>query len=286
MVGRSRLRDMRTCWRMKPAISVARCMRTLCKATGRTCRFFKTRSTRRRPIWRKPKSLLRRASSRIQKPQEPAALGWLFAAIAKISWGQLRYNSSSMAASQQRNIPAPNEVIFRRLLLGWFAQSQRKLPWRGATDPYHVLVSEIMLQQTAWLWCKERYTKFMAQFPSAERLANAREATVLAAWSGLGYYRRARALHGAAKEIVRRRSFPRSVPELMELPGVGRYTAAAVASIAFSEPVAVVDGNVKRVIDRLVNQKSQPQRPKRRITTGRLPAGSWTDRVPATLIRQ
>src|SRR6185503_3914243 len=100
--------------------------------------------------------------------------------------------------------------------------------------------------------------KFIAQFPSAERLANAIEATVLAAWSGLGYYRRARALHGAAKEIVRRRSFPRSVPDLMELPGVGRYTASAVASIAFSEPVAVVDGNVKRVIDRLVNRKTQP----------------------------
>jgi A/G-specific adenine glycosylase len=148
--------------------------------------------------------------------------------------------------------------MFRRLLLGWFAQSQRKLPWRGATDPYHVLVSEIMLQQTRVAVVQERFTKFVAQFPSAERLANAREATVLAAWSGLGYYRRARALHAAAKEIVRRGSFPRSVAELMELPGVGRYTASAVASIAFSEPVAVVDGNVKRVIDRLVNRKTQP----------------------------
>ena len=148
--------------------------------------------------------------------------------------------------------------MFRRLLLGWFAQSQRKLPWRGATDPYHVLVSEIMLQQTRVAVVQERFTKFVAQFPSAERLANAREATVLAAWSGLGYYRRARALHAAAKEIVRRGSFPRSAPELMELPGVGRYTASAVASIAFGEPVAVVDGNVKRVIDRLVNRKTQP----------------------------
>lgn len=148
--------------------------------------------------------------------------------------------------------------MFRRLLLGWFAQAQRKLPWRGATDPYHVLVSEIMLQQTRVAVVQDRFTKFVAQFPSAERLANAREATVLAAWSGLGYYRRPRALHAAAKEIVRRGSFPRSVPELMELPGVGRYTASAVASIAFGEPVAVVDGNVKRVIDRLVNRRTQP----------------------------
>jgi A/G-specific adenine glycosylase len=148
--------------------------------------------------------------------------------------------------------------MFRRLLLGWFAQSQRKLPWRGATDPYHVLVSEIMLQQTRVAVVQDRFIKFVAQFPSAERLANAREATVLAAWSGLGYYRRARALHAAAKEIVRRGSFPRSVPDLMELKGVGRYTASAVASIAFGAPVAVVDGNVKRVIDRLVNRKSGP----------------------------
>lgn len=144
--------------------------------------------------------------------------------------------------------------MFRRLLLAWYQESQRKLPWRGATDPYHILVSEIMLQQTRVAVVEERYRKFLAQFPSAERLARAKEATVLAAWSGLGYYRRARALHGAAKEIVRRGSFPRTAPELMELPGVGRYTAAAVASISFGEPVAVVDGNVKRVIDRLVNR--------------------------------
>jgi len=146
--------------------------------------------------------------------------------------------------------------MFRRLLLRWYGESQRKLPWRGAADPYHILVSEIMLQQTRVAVVEERYTKFIAQFPTVERLARAKEATVLAAWSGLGYYRRARALYGAAKEIVRRGSFPRSTPELMELPGVGRYTAAAVASIAFGEPVAVVDGNVKRVLDRVVTRDS------------------------------
>jgi len=146
--------------------------------------------------------------------------------------------------------------MFRRLLLAWYQKSQRKLPWRGATDPYHILVSEIMLQQTRVAVVEERYRKFIAQFPSAERLARAKEATVLAAWSGLGYYRRARALHAAAKEIVRRGSFPRATPELMELPGIGRYTAAAVSSIAFGEPVAVVDGNVKRVIDRIVNHNA------------------------------
>src|SRR5947209_2909566 len=166
-----------------------------------------------------------------------------------------------MAVAQQEDIAGRDKVVFRRLLLAWYQESQRKLPWRGATDPYHILVSEIMLQQTRVAVVEERYRKFIAQFPSADRLARAKEATVLAAWSGLGYYRRARALHGAAKEVVRCGSFPRTTPELMELPGVGLYTAAAVASIAFGEPVAVVDGNVKRVIDRIANHKAADSSP-------------------------
>jgi A/G-specific adenine glycosylase len=166
-----------------------------------------------------------------------------------------------MSVAQPRNIAGMDKAVFRRLLLTWYEKSQRKLPWRGASDPYHILVSEIMLQQTRVAVVEERYRKFIAQFPSAERLARAKEATVLAAWSGLGYYRRARALHGAAKEVVWRGSFPRMTTELMELPGVGRYTAAAVASIAFGEPVAVVDGNVKRVIDRIVNHKAADSSP-------------------------
>jgi A/G-specific adenine glycosylase len=166
-----------------------------------------------------------------------------------------------MSVAEPRDIAGMDKAVFRRLLLTWYEKSQRKLPWRGATDPYHILVSEIMLQQTRVAVVEERYRKFIAQFPSADRLARAKEATVLAAWSGLGYYRRARALHGAAKEVVQRGSFPRTTTELMELPGVGRYTAAAVASIAFGEPVAVVDGNVKRVIDRLVNHKAADSSP-------------------------
>src|SRR5579871_2915403 len=96
-----------------------------------------------------------------------------------------------MATSQQRSNLRLDKAMFRRLLLAWYQKSQRKLPWRGATDPYHILVSEIMLQQTRVAVVEERYRKFIAQFPSAERLARAKEATVLAAWSGLGYYRRA-----------------------------------------------------------------------------------------------
>jgi A/G-specific adenine glycosylase len=153
-------------------------------------------------------------------------------------------------------INAGDAARFRQRLLRWFQEHQRTLPWRGETDPYRILVSEIMLQQTRVAVVEDRYRKFVAQFPSAARLARAKEATVLAAWSGLGYYRRARALHRAAREVVRHGSFPATAAELVELPGVGRYTAAAVASIAFGEPVAVVDGNVKRVIDRVVERPS------------------------------
>ena len=140
---------------------------------------------------------------------------------------------------------------FRKRLLGWFDRNQRKLPWRGETDPYRILLSEIMLQQTRVAVVEERYKLFLEQFPTVKQLAQASEESVLAAWSGLGYYRRARSLHAAAKMIVQTSGFPRRAIELADLPGVGRYTAAAVASIAFGEPVAVVDGNVERVIGRI-----------------------------------
>jgi len=140
---------------------------------------------------------------------------------------------------------------FRQRLLGWFDREQRRLPWRGQRDPYRILVSEIMLQQTRVAVVEERYKLFLRQFPTLERLARAREQTVLAAWSGLGYYRRARSLHDAAKTITENGVFPGTASQLRELPGVGRYTANAVASIAFGEPVPVVDGNVKRVLRRL-----------------------------------
>src|SRR6476661_8238118 len=119
-----------------------------------------------------------------------------------------------MAVSQHKNISAPDEAMFRRRLLAWYGKNQRKLPWRGETDPYRILVSEIMLQQTRVAVVEDRYRKFVAQFPSVERLARARDETVLAAWSGLGYYRRARALHQAAKEIAARGAFPAAADEL------------------------------------------------------------------------
>jgi A/G-specific adenine glycosylase len=150
--------------------------------------------------------------------------------------------------------PKANVARFRKLLLAWFDREKRDLPWRGETDPYRILVSEIMLQQTRVAVVEDRYRRFLRQFPSVARLAGAREQTVLAAWSGLGYYRRARSLHAAAKEIRRCGAFPSSAAALQDLPGVGRYTANAVASIAFGEPVPVVDGNVKRVLARFTGK--------------------------------
>jgi len=135
----------------------------------------------------------------------------------------------------------------------WYGTAARKLPWRGATDPYQIWVSEIMLQQTRVAAVIEHYNEFLRRFPTLLALALAEEADVLAAWSGLGYYRRARMLHKAARFIVLERDgrLPATAAELRTLPGIGDYTAAAIASIAFGEPVAVVDGNVERVILRL-----------------------------------
>jgi A/G-specific adenine glycosylase len=142
---------------------------------------------------------------------------------------------------------------FRRRLLNWFDRHKRDLPWRQDRDPYRVWLSEVMLQQTRVAAVTDHYQKFLRRFPTIEHLASARESSVLAAWSGLGYYRRARMLHAAAKRIVKENGgkFPGTTEDLRSLPGIGRYTAAAVASIAFDEPVAVVDGNVERVLQRV-----------------------------------
>ncbi len=144
--------------------------------------------------------------------------------------------------------------FLRRRLLSWFDRHRRDLPWRSSRDPYRVWLSEIMLQQTRVGAVVEHYRHFLSRFPNLASLAAARPASVLAAWSGLGYYRRARALHAAARLIMTRYGgrFPDTVEALQQLPGIGRYTAAAIASIAFDRPCAVVDGNVERVLQRLL----------------------------------
>jgi A/G-specific adenine glycosylase len=144
-------------------------------------------------------------------------------------------------------------IRMRKALLGWYEGSRRDLPWRRSRDPYAIWVSEIMLQQTRVAVVVERYQAFMARYPTVAALASASEQDVLALWSGLGYYRRARMLHKAAQVIVAERGgvMPETATELRMLPGIGGYTSAAIASIAHGEPVAVVDGNVERVLCRL-----------------------------------
>lgn len=146
----------------------------------------------------------------------------------------------------------------REELLGWYDRNKRDLPWRQTLDPYAIWVSEIMLQQTRVAAVIEKYKAFLERFPTVKTLAEAEEQEVLALWSGLGYYRRARMLHKAAQAVMAEwgGTMPRTAVELRELAGIGSYTAAAIASIAYGEVVAVVDGNVERVLSRICGWES------------------------------
>ena len=160
---------------------------------------------------------------------------------------------SQTKSGSRRQLDQNDRSRWRRKLLSWYDRNARDLPWRQDRDPYRVWLSEIMLQQTRVGAVLDHYHRFLKRFPTVQKLAAARESSVLAAWSGLGYYRRARMLHAAAKTIANEYGgkFPATVAGLRELPGIGRYTAAAIASIAFNEPAAVVDGNVERVLGRV-----------------------------------
>ena len=150
-------------------------------------------------------------------------------------------------------------LTFRRRLGAWYRENARALPWRGVGDPYATWLSEIMLQQTRVASVVDRYQEFLLRFPTINDLAVAEEEDVLALWSGLGYYRRARMLHRGAQFVDREfgGKLPKSSAKLRTLPGVGEYTAAAIASIAFGESVAVLDGNVERVLLRVLGQAEQ-----------------------------
>ena len=139
---------------------------------------------------------------------------------------------------------------FSRIILDWYAQNGRDLPWRRTKDPYAVWLSEIILQQTRIVQGKAYWERFMERFPTVEDLASASEDEVLRLWEGLGYYSRARNLHAAAKQIVALGGFPDTLEGIRSLKGVGDYTAAAIGSICFGLPAAVVDGNVYRVLAR------------------------------------
>ncbi len=150
-------------------------------------------------------------------------------------------------------IDAEQMRAFRRGLLAWYARHGRDLPWRRTRDPYEILVSEVMLQQTQVKRVLEYFPRFLARYPTAADLATATAGEVREAWDGLGYYRRASNLQRAAQEVAERHGgrFPSSPEELVRLPGIGRYTAGAVASFAFGLDAAILDTNAARVLARV-----------------------------------
>ena len=160
-----------------------------------------------------------------------------------------------MSGSGSAHSPHSLATDWSARVLRWQQQHGRHdLPWQGTQDPYRVWLSEIMLQQTQVVTVREYYARFLQRFPDVQALAAATLDEVLALWSGLGYYSRARNLHACAQQVAAHHGgvFPRSAEQLQELPGIGRSTAAAVASICFGERVAILDGNVKRVLTRML----------------------------------
>src|SRR6266702_1164854 len=191
----------------------------------------------KRPVWPAARRLQRPTSRRRSRTAVTSAMGPRVASAV------------CCVAMARKSIPQ----AFTKKLLAWYARAARDLPWRKTRDPYQVLVSEVMLQQTQVSRVTEYYPRFIARFPDLETLASARPKAVREAWDGLGYYARASNLHALARVV--RQDFEGRVPDdpakLVELPGVGPYTAGAVASFAYEKPVAAVDTNVARVIRRV-----------------------------------
>ncbi len=175
--------------------------------------------------------------------------------------------ASKVLSSKAKPVVNTSEVALS--LLRWFPQAARDLPWRRTADPYAIWISEIMLQQTQVKTVIGYWTRWMRKFPDVTSLANARPQQVLKLWEGLGYYARARNAHSAAREIARRFGgrFPTRFEEILALPGVGRYTAGAISSIAFNQPHPILDGNAARVLSRIFGIKDDP---KDRQTNARL----------------
>lgn len=161
----------------------------------------------------------------------------------------------------------PNATAFRRRLLRWFRRHGRDLPWRRTRDPYHVLVSEFMLQQTQVSRVEAYYHRFLQRYPTLESLARAQPATVRESWDGLGYYRRAANLHRLARTVVAEHGgiVPVDPAVLARLPGVGRYTAGAVASFAYERATPAIDTNVARVIRRAFHPRLRGPGADRRV---------------------
>lgn len=173
-------------------------------------------------------------------------------------------------------------------LLEHYVDNSRSLPWRSppgapAPDPYRVWLSEVMLQQTTVATVRPRFERFVTRWPTVEALAAASDEAILGEWAGLGYYARARNLAACAREVARRGGFPTTAAELRQLPGIGAYTSAAIAAIAFGEPAAAVDTNVRRVVARLQGLERPSPREIERLTLDMMPAHRAGDFVQAMM---
>jgi A/G-specific adenine glycosylase len=159
-------------------------------------------------------------------------------------------------------VEVARRTAFRRRLLGWYARNARDLPWRRTRDPYRILVSEIMLQQTQVERVRAFYRRFLSRFPTVVALAKAQPEAVREAWDGLGYYARSRNLHRAARRVVAHHGgrIPRDPAAIRALPGVGPYTAGAVRSFAFGEAVPILDTNAARVLQRVFGVRGDRRR--------------------------
>ena len=168
---------------------------------------------------------------------------------------------------RRRGAAPPHAALFRRRLLRWFRRYGRDLPWRRTRDPYHVTVAEFMLQQTQVSRVEAYYQRFLEQYPTVQALARSEPARVREAWAGLGYYRRAANLHRLAQTVVDRHDgiIPSDPARLLALPGIGRYTAGAVASFAYQRATPAIDTNVARVIRRAFLPRLAPGEKERRV---------------------
>ena len=180
------------------------------------------------------------------------------------------------------NVSQRQLASIRRRLLAWYRANRRALPWRSSRDPYRIWVAEIMLQQTRIAAVIPYYERFLHRFPTFKSLARSRESEVLKFWAGLGYYSRARNLHRAARAILsaHRGKFPRRLDDALALPGIGRYTAAAILSIAYDVLLAALDGNVSRVLARLFAIRGDIHLPRQRKLLGELAQDLLTPRAP------
>lgn len=206
------------------------------------------------------------------RPAAVIAAGRLVAVAAVGEWHDLTARAPEVLDGSGSKPRLGYEAMSTGTLLTWFEATARRLPWRGAVrDPYRVLVSELMLQQTQVDRVVPRYLEFLTRFPDLATLAAADQDEVVAAWSGLGYYRRARSLHRLAREIAAAGgALPETAAELEQLPGIGPYTAAAVASLAHGEAAPVLDGNVLRVGARVLAFDGDP-----RTKAGRTAITGW-----------